>query len=52
VEQVPQHSHGADCGDCFGSIKVHVLMEEQVSIKEEAKVPPVFLGLQQSFFSE
>jgi hypothetical protein len=27
-------------------------MEEQVSIKEEAKVPPMFLGLQWGFLSE
>jgi hypothetical protein len=52
MEQVPKHSHGMDRRDCFGSIEAHMLMEEQVMIKEEAKVPPMFLGLQWGFLSK
>jgi hypothetical protein len=36
MEQVPKHSHGANCRDCFGSIESHMLMEEQVLIEKEA----------------
>jgi hypothetical protein len=51
AKQVPKHSHGANHRDCFGSIEAHMLMEEQVPIKE-AKVPPMVLRLQQGFFGE
>jgi hypothetical protein len=36
VERVPKDSHGANHRDCLGGIEAHMLMKEQVMIKEEA----------------